>query len=449
MVGSETPIGQGSSIAIRQWNVSKRLAFRFCFSYLGLYCLTQGMLATLLVIPNFAHALFFPTLITLWPMRQLIFWTASHVFRVTHPLVYVGSGSGDKTFDWIAVFCLLVLAACATGIWSVLDRRRANYAGLYKLFWLFIRFSLASEMLLYGTIKIFPDQMPFPFLTRWVEPFGDFTPMGILWNSIGASPVYETFAGCAETLGGILLFIPRTTTLGALICLADLIQVFTLNVTYDIPVKLFSFHLILMTVFVLAPELSRLVAFFFSTNTVGPPTQTELFRAKGSNKIATFAQVAFSIYLLGTYLYLARVGYGYGNGRAKSEFYGIWNIEELSIDGQLRPPLLTDSNRWRRLVFDFPSSVNFQAMDDSFAGYGASIDDKAKKITLTKAADKNWDATLTFEQPSPSTLILDGKMDNHLIHMQLGIVDLSKYNLSNRSLHWIAEYPFNRLEVRR
>ena len=55
---------------------------------------------------------------------------------------------------------------------------------------------------------------------------------------------YEIFAGCAETLGGILLLTPRTTTLGALVCLADMIQVFMLNMTYDVPVKLFSFHLI-------------------------------------------------------------------------------------------------------------------------------------------------------------------------------------------------------------
>jgi hypothetical protein len=104
-------------------------------------------------------------------------------------------------------------------------------------------------MLSYGMIKAIPLQMPAPGLTRLLEPFGRFSPMGVLWYSIGASRPYEIFAGCAELAGGILLFIPQTATLGALICLADSIQIFTLNMTYDVPVKPFSFHLIVLSLF--------------------------------------------------------------------------------------------------------------------------------------------------------------------------------------------------------
>jgi uncharacterized membrane protein YphA (DoxX/SURF4 family) len=237
-----------------RWNLAKRVSFRLCFTYLGLFSIFTGILGGLLRLPNF----FFPPLKTMWPMRQIVFWIAAHIFRIAHPLVYTDADSGDKTFDWIATFCLLVLAVLATVIWCVLDRRRDNYERWYKWFRLFIRFALAGEMFTYGLAKVVPLQMPFPFLTRFVEPFGNFTPLGVLWYSIGASPAYQIFTGCAETFGGILLTIPRTTTLGALLCLADLSEVFILNMTYDVPVKLFSFHLILMVLFVLAPELPRL-----------------------------------------------------------------------------------------------------------------------------------------------------------------------------------------------
>jgi hypothetical protein len=435
---------------LQHWSLSKKIGCRFSFVYFGLYCVANGILAALFVIPDFRHALFVPAVMTLWPMRQIIFWTATHLFHVTHPLIYTGSGSGDKTFDWIAAFILLFVALVATGIWSLLDRRRANYTELYKYFRLFIRFALASEMLLYGTIKIFPNQMPFPFLTRWVEPFGNFTPMGVLWNSIGAAPAYERFAGCAETLGGILLTIPRTTTFGALICLADLIQIFMLNMTYDVPVKLFSFHLILMALFILAPELLRLMFFFFSQNVVGPSTQMQIFRTRRANKIAFAAQVVFGLYLLGTYSYLARLAwYANGGGRARSEFYGIWDVDQLSIDGQVRPPIVTDNTRWRRLIFDFQTSVNFQRMDDSFAGYGAAINSNDKTIVLGKSDDPNWKAKFTFERPAKNELIFDGEMDQHNVRLQLKLTDLDKYALANGKFHWIAEYPMNRLEVRR
>ena len=114
-------------------------------------------------------------------------------------------------------------------------------------------------MVSYGTAKAIPLQMPAPGLTRLLEPYGNFSPMGVLWYSIGASRPYEIFAGCAELLGGILLFVPRLALLGALVALAVSVQIFTLNMTYDVPVKLFSFHLILMSLVLIAPEVSRLL----------------------------------------------------------------------------------------------------------------------------------------------------------------------------------------------
>jgi hypothetical protein len=83
---------------------------------------------------------------TLLPMRQITFWAAGHIFHAKLPLVYTGSGSGDKIFDWGVVFCLLVIAALASGIWSVLDRNRENYVTLNEWFQLFIRFALASQL---------------------------------------------------------------------------------------------------------------------------------------------------------------------------------------------------------------------------------------------------------------------------------------------------------------
>jgi hypothetical protein len=446
-MGTQIQIDQVQhELQIPRWSFAKRIAFRFCFAYVGLFCLTNQIFGGLFNIPKF----FIPDLATLWPLRQITFWTAAHIFRITHPLVYTGSGSGDKTFDWVEAFCLLVFAVIAAGIWSVLDRQRENYVRLHTWFRLFLRFALAAEMFSYGMGKVIPLQMPFPFLTRWVEPLGNFTPMGVLWNSIGASPAYETLAGCAEMVGGILLLVPRTAMFGALICLADLIQVFLLNMTYDVPVKLLSFHLILMTLFLLAPELSRLANFFFLNRTVGPSTQPQLFRTLRANRIALALQILFGIYLVGVNTYSSWTGwYASGEGRIKSPFYGIWDVDQLTIDGQLRPPLLTDHDGWRRVIFDFPASVNFQGMDDSFAGYGASINVHERTIALTKGTDKNWKATFTFQRLAPDQLTLDGTMDNHRIRMQLQLVDRNRFPLVNRKFHWIAEYPFNRLEVRR
>ena len=167
--------------------------------------LTTQMLGGLLVIPNWDM----PSLEELPPFKNLVTWTAVDVFGVTRPLVITGSGSGDKTFNWIAALCLLGIATGATVVWSVLDRQRENYVTLNKWFHLFMRFAAGSTMLAYGMVKAVPMQMPAPFLTRLVEPFGNFSPMGVLWSSIGASAAYERFAGAAELTAAVCLFIPR------------------------------------------------------------------------------------------------------------------------------------------------------------------------------------------------------------------------------------------------
>lgn len=424
-----------------QWSLLTRVAFRACFVYFGMFCLATQIVGSLFPIPKVD----LPDPGTLPPMRQIVFWTAAHVFHAKLPLVYTGSGSGDKTFDWALVFCLLVITAVVTGIWSILDRRRENYVTLFKWFRLFIRLALASQLIVYGMDKVIPLQMPFPFLARLVEPFRDFSPMGVLWSSIGASPAYEMFAGCAEMLGGILLIFPRTTMLGALVCLADMIEVFLLNMTYDVPVKLLSFHLILMSLFLLAPECERLANFFFRNQTVGPSAQPALFRTRRSNRIALAAQIALGLWMLGNSVYGGWTAWHtYGGARTKSPLYGIWNVDELSIDSQVRSPLLNDYDRWRRAIFDFPERVTFQRMDDSFAWYGAAINTNDKSIALTKTSDKNWKGSLTFQRVSPGRLILDGNMDSHKIHMQLQLVDRSKFMLVSRGFHWIQEYPFAR-----
>ena len=424
-----------------RWGLTTRFAFRFCFVYFGLFCLLTQVLGGLIPLPSVD----LPDPSTLWPIRQVVFWTAAHVFHVSQPLVYQASGSGDKTYDWVLQFCILIVALVATAVWSALDPKRENYAAMYKWFRLFIRFCLAGQMLAYGWAKAVPLQMPFPRLYTLIEPYGNFSPMGVLWASIGASPAYEIFAGCAEMLGGILLILPRTAMLGALICLADMTQVFMLNMTYDVPVKLFSFHLILLSLFLLVPDIKRLLDLFFLNRPVQPSTQLPLFATPHANRLAVTAQILFGVYLMGMNAYGSQaLWYQYGGGSPKSALYGIWNVDELVIDGESRPPLMTDQDRWRRVIFDVPTRAAFQHMDESLARFGAAIDTKESSLKLTKNDDKEWKANFTYTRPAADRLILEGEIDGHKEKMELQLVDRSKFLLVSRGFHWVQEYPFNR-----
>ncbi|HLJ91195.1 MAG TPA: DoxX family protein, partial [Candidatus Angelobacter sp.] len=319
---------------IPNWSLALRIAFRFWMVYLGLYCLSTEIISGLFSAAGGSGGI--PDPATLWPLRPVIFWTAAHIFHVNAPLSFdINSGSCDGMFGWVMTFCLLMIATAATGVWSLLDRRRENYAELHKWFWLFLRFALAGRMIFYGMVKVFVVQMRYPSLTRLLQPFGTLSPFGVLINSIGSAPAYEIFTGCAMIAAGLLLIVPRTATLGALISLAASIEVFMLAMTYDVEAKLFAFHLLLLSCFLLAADVPRLVRFLFLNRDTGPSTEAQLFRSVRANRIALVAQIIFGLWLVGLDCHYAwGIWSTRGGGRPLPPLYGIWEVKQMSIDEQ-------------------------------------------------------------------------------------------------------------------
>jgi hypothetical protein len=420
--------------------IIKRVLFRFFFIYFGLYIVTTQMFWG-----GLAPMADWEPLAMLPPLRPAITWIAHSILGVTTPLVIEGSGSGDKIFDWAHVCFLLAVAAIGTLIWSALGRNRKNYLVLEDWFRLALRLALGTTMLSYGVSKAVPLQMGYgPSLSRLVEPFGNFSPMGVLWSSMAASPAYQSFTGCAEIAGGVLLLLPQTALLGALVSFAVALQIFVLNMTYDVPVKLFSFHLVLLSLFVIWPHRRQLRNFFLLNRPVSPVVPA-LVRNKRKTRVLVAAQLCFAIYVTASMAYGAKQGWtAFGGGAPKSPLYGIWEVEQMTMDDQLRPPMLTDDQRWRRLIFDRPDRAGFQRMNDSLMTLNAKVDHNNHTIDLTKTDDSKWKATLSYDRPANDRLLLHGEMDGHRVAMELRLVERGTFLLINRGFHWVQERPFNR-----
>jgi hypothetical protein len=317
---------------------------------------------------------------------------------------------------------------------------------LHKWFHLFLRFAAATTMVGYGMVKAFPLQMPAPNLTRLLERYGDFSPMGVLWYSVGASFPYERFAGSMELTAAVLLFVPRLSMLGAMVLVADSIQIFTLNMTYDIPVKLFSFHLIMIGLVLLAPEMRRLFAVLALNRGTGPSAMPPLVRGVTARRVLLGAQLLFGAYVMGSSFVEARTAFSTrGPAAPKPPLYGIWDVEKMTIDGVERAPLLTDYARWRRVVIQSAAGISFQRMDDTMLGYAATVDPAAHTVTLkTTPQDKAAAGSFTFQQPAPDTLLLNGELSGHRITLQTRLFDKNRFLLVSRGFNWIQERPFNR-----
>lgn len=160
----------------------------------------------------------------------------------------------------------------------------------------------------YGAVKLIPVQFPPPDLHRLLEPFGDASPMGLLWTFMGASTAYNVFAGSVETIAGLLLFFPRTSLLGALVSMAAVCQICALNLCYDVPVKLFTLHLLGMVVFLVAGDARRLANLFW-LNRPGEPASSETVRFQRTILLhgAIAIKLLFLAGVIGTAFYGANV----------------------------------------------------------------------------------------------------------------------------------------------
>jgi hypothetical protein len=434
---SEAPPAPESPAAEPAWSLGRRILFRFTCVYFFLFIFPFP----LDLIPLQVITTLFRPYQHLWDV--IIGWAGKHLFHAdtsVHP-----NGSGDTTYNYVQLFCFLMIALAAAAVWTLLDRKRASYARLDEWLRLYVRYSLATAMLSYGGYKVIVSQFPGPTLDRLVQPFGDASPMGLLWTFMGASAAYTVFAGLSEMIGGLLLTFRRTELLGALVSFAVLCNIVMLNFAYDVPVKIYSSHLLVMAVFVAAPDLRRLIDFFVLNRRTEPAKLQPLFERRWLHRGALVFRTLFVLAYVGYALYQSEFNRKtYGDLAPRSPLRGIWNVEEITVNGQVRPAVFTDAARWRRVVFDHPQNVGIQLMDDSRKRYVLALHPGSKTMIFTKRDDPKASFRFTYQQPEPGILTMQGTLEGETIQARLRKTDTKSYLLLNRGFHWINEFPFNR-----
>jgi hypothetical protein len=418
------------------WHPLTRVAFRFCVAYFGLFCLLYVQITFVL---TGVLGWWLPPGAVLWQMNALApvtEWVGRHVFGIDAAL-HEDSRSGDQAANWVLMFNVLVVALTATVAWTVLDRRRSEYHRLHAWFLVFLRVCLGGQMLYYGAVKVIPVQMPAPPVTELLQPYGHLSPNSVLFLQIGTSYPYEIALGAVELAAGVLLFVPRTATLGALLGLASMAEVFLMNMTFDVSVKILAFQLLLLAVVLLAPQAMRLANVFILQRPSQPTAQPVLFTSARANKAAAAVQVGLGAWVLVGCMLIGWLDWReYGDGAPKPELYGIWSVTQFTAGGVLLPPLTTQRDRWQRLVIEDPYTLTYQRMDGELVTLPAVID--ARRISLFAAP---LPATLTVDRTGPDRLRLSGHLDGRPVTMALQRVDLNGFILRSRGFHWVQEYP--------
>ena len=244
---------QPAPTAAPGWSPARRLGFRFVFSYFLLY----GLELALRWLPGTGW------LLARWlgAWKVVVPWVGRHVLHLDREIATATTGSGDRTFDYVQVLSMLALAVLAALTWTVMDRRQDGRRDqrLAEGLRIFIRYTLALTLLAHGMSHLLKVPFPFPAVDRLEERIGDSSPLALFKVFMGYSATYTASIGASQVLAGLLLLFRRTTALGALVVLAVLANEVALAFCYDVPAKLLSSHLLLLALFLLAPDLRRLV----------------------------------------------------------------------------------------------------------------------------------------------------------------------------------------------
>ncbi|WP_460699274.1 DoxX family protein [Nocardia thraciensis] len=437
-------------VAQRNWHPSTRIAFRFCTIYFGLFCLLVPFIpfALLGLLGRWVRKHSGPWFFTL--TDPVTGWVGSTFFG-TDAVLHEDSGAGDQTAMWVLVLVILVVAVVATAVWTFLDRRTAH-PRLLAWCTLLLRLCLGGQMLSFGFAKLIPTQMPGPTLAQLLQPYGELSPASVLWLQVGSSYPYEMALGAVEVVAGLLLFIPRTAVLGAVVSLAGTAQILLMNMTFDIPEKLLAAHLLLISLVLLAPYLPRLADVFLRQRACAPLTPPALFADARKNRVALWCQIALclSVALGDGYDRWVIWQDQYGAASPKSELYGIWDVRDFTLDGQPVPPLTTDENRWQRIVFDDPEDATYQRMNGELVRAravflpGGQLELTTVDANRRAAGDGPPFARLSAERPAPDRLALRGTLHDRAVVITLDRLDLDSFTLRNRGFHWVQDYPYFR-----
>lgn len=354
------------------------------------------------------------------------------------------TGSGDRTFDYLEVLVNLSVAIGVGLTWTAMCYRQAISERSTEIMRVLVRYYLAFFLLVYGWIKVFPLQFVPPAPDRMIQSYGDSSPMGLMWTFMGASAGYQVFAGLSELAGGYLMFFRRTTTLGALVASGVMLNVFLMNLFYDVPVKLFSLHLLVLALYLVAADLPRLAGLFYLNVPVSPRTMTPFWHS--STVVRRGLLITKAVIIIGlTVSFVSTNSQRYLNSPhyfKPHAITGIYTVSEFELDGSSGAALELEE-RLVRVGFNSPYAVTLQYADGRGVRMRMQLDEEAGTLAL-------FDRGGTPPEENP----LDFTLDDHSLHIE-GLlegrsvrIELVRQSenplLSKRGFHWINEYPFNR-----
>ncbi|MBT1695965.1 hypothetical protein KK083_03695 [Fulvivirgaceae bacterium PWU4] len=414
-------------------SVLSKAVKRFIFCYLVLYIFPYGF--------EYIYAL---------DTDDLSFWTkptqwfGETFLGLTYDPERLMKGF-DSKYDYTRfLLCAVLSLIIATG-WLVIDRKyQLRYESkLNSLLRAVVRYHTGLTMIVYGMAKVLPLQFGDMGIDRLESTIGQYSPMGFLWAFMSHSKFYTASAGLIEVIGGVLLLFRRTTLLGAVICFTAMANVVLMDIGYDVSVKMFAIHLLLMTILLMADDAARLMKFFVLNQPTQPVHYAPLFTEKRTRMIGYVLKTLIIGYFTVTTVNMLTDRMKNEHDHRNDHVSGIYKIRKFVVNGDTLPPLGTDAVRWKNFILSgtsyMPDKMMVRYMTDSRAMFTFSADTLQRTLVFHSDQDSTDRYVMKYERLPENIYVLSGLHKQDSIWIEAEGKASHEYQLTRSGVRWIRD----------
>jgi hypothetical protein len=354
----------------------------------------------------------------------------------------------DSKYDFSRFLLITLLSLLGALLWGVLARKIEAIKRIRVKTWVItiIRYHVGLTLILYGLAKVLVLQFGELDLLTLENKMGSYTGMSFLWRFMSYSPFYAQVTGWVEIIGGLLLLFRSTTFLGATISLVAMINVVVIDIGYDVSVKMFAIHLLLMVVILVGYNIQRLVQFFVFNKTMIPSVKYEsLFPEK--------LKILQYILKVGIILYFSISQFVFQGGRldrksTESEapsLSSVYFVKHQTINGKHAVgDSIPENLQWEAIFINGSSylknSMVIQDAKGSRKYFTTETDTLKKTLLFYPFRGKKEDAsTFTYEKLEDKKMRFEGIYQGDTISIVTESKAMEDYRLIQSKIKWIRD----------
>jgi hypothetical protein len=229
------------------------------------------------------------------------------------------------------------------------------------------------------------------------------------------------------------------------LCSCRITNIVAINFFYDVPVKIFSSHLLLIALFIVARDLPRFATLLLSGLPLAERVDRPFWRPSGRRRLALgVAHLAFVGLVTASHV-------GSSLGRARSSGFlkeasplaGVYRVESFERSGR-RDREIDDSRRWVRVGLNPPATATVQRATGVAVRMRLALDEDEGTLSVFDRGETAPDQPhFRYREVEPGVLRLEGAFEGGATTVVLRRVEEGSL-LMERGFRWVNEYPFNR-----